>query len=268
MTIERPTEFQTWTEYFGPVAQAVDNINGLERTSTIYGWENFSERHQTNCYASIVAQKGAVFGYVTAGSVKFHDKYAETTGTTIKQGRYFCLPAPVGFELAPFTRIIAIHTYPFQPLRMAVGGPIESKGRLRYIDGCSDSLLIGPPKIGDPCMNLLHFPPGINQTAHTHPSVRCGAIASGGGYCMDGEGNKLDLLPGMIWMIPTGFVHSFHTAESDDNLNVIAFHPDSDHGPDDENHPMLNRTWVDGTKVDNTTAEHDNPDIMKFSYDN
>jgi hypothetical protein len=27
---------------------------------------------------------------------------------------------------------------------------------------------------------------------------------------------------------------------------VMAYHPDSDFGPEDENHPMINRTIVDG----------------------
>ena len=53
-----------------------------------------------------------------------------------------------------------------------IGGEIEDKGRLRYIDGCTDSLLIPPVKKGDPCLNHLHFPKNITQTPHTHPSHR------------------------------------------------------------------------------------------------
>jgi hypothetical protein len=44
----------------------------------------------------------------------------------------------------------------------------------------------------------------------------------------------------MGWRIPTGSVHSFYTRETP--LDVIAWHPDSDFGPTDENHPMRNRT--------------------------
>jgi len=66
----------------------------------------------------------------------------------------------------------------------------------------------------------------------------------------------------MIWIIPQGVVHSFHTADSGQELNVVAYHPDTDHGPEDETHPMLNRTWVDGQKVDNTTDAHINADIL------
>lgn len=41
-----------------------------------------------------------------------------------------------------------------------IGGPIERKGRLRYIDGCTASLLIPPPVRGEPCLNCLR------DTAH------------------------------------------------------------------------------------------------------
>jgi hypothetical protein len=50
------------------------------------------------------------------------------------------------------------------PPPFALGGPCEAFGRLRYIDGCSDSLLVGPAVRGDPCLNHLHFPPGVSQT--------------------------------------------------------------------------------------------------------
>ena len=86
-------------------------------------------------------------------------------------------------------------------------------------------------------------------------------ISSGRGYCIDGDNQQLDLLAGMIWVIPNNTVHSFHTYDQTD-LNVIAYHPDSDWGPEDEEHPMLKRTWVDGTKIDNTQEQHMNPDIM------
>ena len=49
--------------------------------------------------------------------------------------------------------------FPFQ-----VGGPIEAMGRLRYIDGCTDSLLIPPWRRGEACLNHLHIPPGVEQT--------------------------------------------------------------------------------------------------------
>lgn len=122
-----------------------------------------------------------------------------------------------------------------------LGGPVEERGRLRYIDGCTDSLLIPPVLLGDPCLNLLHIPPGTHQTRHTHPSFRSGLILSGTGECVTPEGRH-SLEPGLAFVIPEGAEHSFHTDQ--EALRVIAFHPDSDYGPTHEDHPMVNRTII------------------------
>jgi hypothetical protein len=122
-----------------------------------------------------------------------------------------------------------------------IGGPVEAEGRLKYIDGCSDTVLVSPPRMGDPCLNHLHIPPNTDQTAHTHPSERVGVILRGRGECRT-PGGVYQLEPGMGWRIPTGCLHSFHT--TDDSLDVIAWHPDSDFGPTDDNHPMINRTVI------------------------
>lgn len=142
-----------------------------------------------------------------------------------------------------------------------LGGPIEEKGRLKYIDGCTDSLLIPPVKLGDPCFNHLHFPAGINQTMHTHPSMRVGIVVKGHGECVTPFGD-VPLFPGQIFIIheetgiyATGYdtkqylrgSHCFRTF--DGTMDVIAYHPDSDFGPQDEDHPMLNRTIVDGVSA-------------------
>lgn len=126
------------------------------------------------------------------------------------------------------------------------GGPIEHKGRLKYIDGCTDTLLIGPPKIGDPCLNHLHFPKGIRQTMHTHPTVRIGMVVKGSGRAISPNGES-KLFAGLGWVIPAGAEHCFYT--DDETMDIIAFHPDSDTGPADENHPMVNRTIVDGVSA-------------------
>lgn len=143
------------------------------------------------------------------------------------------------------------------------GGPIEEEGRLKYIDGCTDSLLIAPVKLGDPCFNYLHFPANIDQTQHTHPTNRIGMVARGNGECITPFGN-LPLFEGMIFIIkewdgisfdkgldgktyPTG-THAFRTFEKE-GMDVIAFHPDSDFGATDEIHPMINRTIVNGVSA-------------------
>jgi quercetin dioxygenase-like cupin family protein len=125
-------------------------------------------------------------------------------------------------------------------------GPVENTGRLKYIDGCSDSLLISPMKMGDACLNHLHFPAGIRQTMHTHPTVRVGVVLRGSGVCVTPT-DKIPLVPGVGWFLPEGSPHCFHTEGN--TMDVIAWHPDTDTGPNDEDHPMLNRTYVDGTSA-------------------
>jgi quercetin dioxygenase-like cupin family protein len=127
------------------------------------------------------------------------------------------------------------------------GGPIEPTGRLRYIDGCTDSLLVPPVRKGDPCLNHLHFPERIRQTPHTHPSVRTGLVYRGGGECIVPGRDPIPLRPGCAFIIPTNAVHSFNTADA--SMDVIAFHPDSDTGVTDDDHPMVNRTMVNGVSA-------------------
>ena len=139
-----------------------------------------------------------------------------------------------------------------------IGGPIEKEGRLKYIDGCTDSLLIPPTLLGNACLNHLHFPSGIDQTMHTHPSMRVGMVARGSGNCVTPFGD-IELYTGQVFIIhqQTGDKHigldgkrhlegshCFQTFEGE--MDVIAYHPDSDYGPQHEEHPMINRTIVDG----------------------
>lgn len=134
-----------------------------------------------------------------------------------------------------------------------IGGPIEPHGRLRYIDGCTDSLLVPPTVLGEPCFNHLHFPPSIAQTCHTHPSDRVGMVTRGRGRCVvppssdEPDGADIPLVPGVVFEIPQGSPHSFFTDES--HLDVIAWHPDSDFGPQHDDHPMINRTMCDPPHV-------------------
>ena len=125
-------------------------------------------------------------------------------------------------------------------------GWVEEQGRLVYIDGCSDSLLIYPPRQGDPSLNLLYFPPGIEQTAHTHPSIRLGCVIEGHGHAdvwKDGKKESIPLQKGKMFCLEESELHRFRTAEGQP-MTVIAWHPDGDWGPTDHNHTMLNRTYV------------------------
>lgn len=175
------------------------------------------------------------YGMVTVGQTQLAD--AETGPFTLRAGMFFVLPD--GGEVRGGGGL-AITLTGYRGLRH-IGGPLETAGRLRYIDGCSDTLLICPPRVGDPCLNHLHIPPRTDQTPHTHPSIRIGVILRGTGECRTPDG-IYPLSPGMGWYIPTGCLHSFFTEA--DSLDVIAWHPDSDFGPRDDDHPMINRTVI------------------------
>jgi mannose-6-phosphate isomerase-like protein (cupin superfamily) len=157
---------------------------------------------------------------------------------TLREGLYFSVPG--AGRLRGDGCGVVITQYGFDGF-FQIGGPIEQSGRLRYIDGCTDSLLIPPVRRGDPCLNLLHIPARTEQTQHTHPSFRAGVIVSGRGRCVTPEGSHA-LTPGLAFVIPADGLHSFHT--QDEALRVIAYHPDSDFGPTDETHPMINRTLI------------------------
>lgn len=183
------------------------------------------------------------YGYVAEQTeliVDDHDPYAGAY--TLIPGMYFCVPGGIKL-LGGSGLVITRHGWKGM---LSIGGPLERIGRLRYIDGCSDSLLVGPPRVGDPCLNHLHFPEGILQTMHTHPSVRVGIITAGRGVCETPDGG-FDLRPGMLWFLPEETPHRFKTDDS--TMDCIAWHPDTDTGPSDEDHPMLNRTIVEGVSA-------------------
>ena len=138
-------------------------------------------------------------------------------------------------------RGLAIVVPKYRGLRQ-VGGPIEPTGRLQYIDGCTDSLVVSPPRKGEPCLNHLHVPPKTNQSAHTHASARIGVIVRGRGRCVTPAG-AVELRDGLGWYIPPGLKHCFVT--EGESLDVLAWHPDSDYGPTDEDHPMINKTELE-----------------------
>lgn len=148
-----------------------------------------------------------------------------------------------------------------------IGGVVEEKGRLKYIDGCTDSILIHPVKKGLPCLNHLHFPNGIIQTPHTHPSHRIGLVIRGEGECATPFGdlplttgcifiikeyNGTDKALGLDGLMHDAGTHKFNTDKS--SMDVIAFHPDSDFGAEDEFHPMINRTIVNGVSANSIDA--------------
>ena len=189
----------------------------------------------------ILHDVGTHFGYVHSGIATIE---LQTGEFQLGGGMYFSVPGK--------TRIRCEQGVGFVATRLnyrgffQLGGPAEEQGRLSYIDGCSDSLLLSPIVEGDPCLNLLYLPPNTEQTEHTHPSYRVGMIASGRGICRT-PAMETPLKPGDVFEISPGALHSFHTGE--ESLRVIAWHPDSDFGPTHHNHPMINRTIIEREPV-------------------
>lgn len=197
--------------------------------SAFSAWQNDSLR---------LSNDGTHFGYIHSGEASLETEHGIFE---MKPGMYFSTPGNATIRCDRGVGFVATRlSYEgfFQ-----IGGPVEERGRLTYIDGCSDSLLISPVVEGDPCLNLLYLPPHTTQTEHVHPSCRVGMITSGQGVCRTPH-EEIPLQPGVAFEISPDALHSFHTQS--ESLRVIAWHPDSDFGPTHKNHPMINRTIIDG----------------------
>ena len=182
---------------------------------------------------------GTHFGYVYQGAARLE---CASGSFAVAQGMYFAVPGALRIAQGEGLVITRLGYRGWFQL----GGPVENQGRLRYIDGCTDSLLIPPLVLGDACLNLLHLPPQTRQTRHTHPSLRAGLIIRGQGHCVTPQ-QRIPLTPGQVFVIEAQEAHSFHTESS--QLLVLAYHPDSDFGPTHERHPMINRTVIGATEA-------------------
>jgi mannose-6-phosphate isomerase-like protein (cupin superfamily) len=202
--------------------------------------------HRIYCHipgATTRLEQGAThFGYVAHGTGQL---VIDDRTYPLYPHTYFCVPGAARVEGACELQLIT--RFGYQGV-FTLGGPVEPWGRLRYIDGCTDSLLVPPVRLGDPCYNALYFPPRTRQTSHTHPSPRAGVVIHGSGVCKTPTGDHA-LTPGKLFLLPPDTWHAFWTSdeavEGRSALTVLAFHPDSDHGPTDEDHPMLNRTYFE-----------------------
>lgn len=165
---------------------------------------------------------------------------------SLEAGDFFSVVGPARIESST-GRGAVTSAYGYQGLNV-IGGEIEERGRLKYIDGCTDTLLVPPVRKGDPCYNHLHFPKKITQTPHTHPSIRAGIVYRGQGECVIPESDfAIPLSPGDIFIVKANTVHSFNTRHNE--MDIIAFHPDSDTGVTDDDHPMVNQTIVNGVSA-------------------
>lgn len=258
-------KFEIRKHYFGLISDEID----INFPSRLYAFERLEGSPNADsaaaCQGFVFKDDGALYGFVSNGKAFFHVTDKDGSGTM----KFFIVEAGEYFSFAGIGQRVEI-TVPkggacFVAQRKGFratnvhGGRIEFAGRLRYIDGCSDSVLIPPQVLGDPCLNHLHFPTEINQTMHTHPSVRVGTVARGNGYCITPE-DSYELTEGALWIIPPGIEHLFRTTGS--SLDVVPYHPDSDFGPTHQTHPMVNRTIVGGEKIDNTTDRHIPKDLV------
>jgi hypothetical protein len=177
------------------------------------------------------------YGYVMSGVAVLPREEGEMR---VYAGEFFSFwslePKRIDYE----GKVVVFTRHGYKGLNM-IGGPIEEKGRLAYIDGCSDTILVPPARLGDPSLNQLYFPRNIEQTFHTHPSIRIGCVVAGAGYASLKDG-ELPLNTGDMFCLEE---HEHHRFRTDGNsMTIIVYHPDGDWGPTDHNHIMLNRTYL------------------------
>lgn len=180
------------------------------------------------------SQDSYYIGYVGDGDCKINYNGLEAK---LSGGMYFGLSC--NFKLETSGTVALFRRMGYRGLN-SIGGPLETTGRQRYIDGCTSTLLIYPALLGDCCFNFLYFPPNTVQTRHFHPSIRLGVVTEGSGYCHV-NGTKMKLKKTDCFYLEENEEHYF--SSENETLAVVAYHPDSDWGPTHEVHPMINRTF-------------------------
>ena len=121
------------------------------------------------------------------------------------------------------------------------------QGNLSYMDGGTNSTAIEPARKGLPVVNYVHFPEGMNQTLHTHPSQRIGLVLTGTGSIELNGGNFFPLHQGSAFWMDRNELHNF-MCNSGDDVTLFVFAPDSGMGPTDEVNPLKARTYIGQTR--------------------
>ena len=116
------------------------------------------------------------------------------------------------------------------------------QGNLSYIDGGTNTTAINPGRLGDPVINYVHFPAGMTQTLHTHPSHRVGIVLKGRGR-VELDHSNFELALGDVFFMQRNVLHNF-TCPYNENVVLFVFAPDSGTGPTDEVNPLTIRTYV------------------------
>jgi len=115
-------------------------------------------------------------------------------------------------------------------------------GNLSYIDGGTNTTAVNPGRLGDPVINYVHFPAGMTQTLHTHPSHRVGMVLKGRGL-VELDDSEFPLQPGDVFFMQRNVLHNFKCPYNEDVV-LFVFAPDSGTGPTDEINPLKIRTYV------------------------
>lgn len=115
-------------------------------------------------------------------------------------------------------------------------------GNLSYMDGGTNTTAINPGRLGDPVINYVHFPAGMSQTLHTHPSHRVGLVLKGRGNIELDDGD-FPLQQGDVFFMQRNVLHNFMCPYNEDVV-LLVFAPDSGTGPTDEVNPLKIRTYV------------------------
>jgi hypothetical protein len=233
-----------------------------------------SKPQQTICFTKGKAQiatrakivSNNCYGYVLSG-VTHIDSFGESMPKKVYAGNWFSVGGNTNNDSRVSVQggqvlLIEWGECGLRQKPFACGEPTQD-GILGYIDGAENSLLYGPLKMGEACINCLHIVGKIDQTAHTHPSPRIGVVLNGGIdvkiWDSQGDGTKVieehHLNSGDVWAMDKDVIHSFHSNKNI-QARILAFHPDSDFGPTDEVAPMINRTMVNGQSASLITEIH------------
>jgi quercetin dioxygenase-like cupin family protein len=119
---------------------------------------------------------------------------------------------------------------------------VLEQGNLSYIDGGTNTTAVNPGRLGDPVVNYVHFPAGMTQTLHTHPSHRIGMILQGQGL-VELDNSDFELQQGDVFFMQRNVLHNF-TCPYDQDVVLFVFAPDSGTGPTDEVNPLKIRTYI------------------------
>jgi len=155
---------------------------------------------------------------------------------------YFAVPGRADLEIGPSTVVGLVRRAGY--LGQFTVGKVEDRGRLRYVDGCSASILVHPPRRGDPVLHHVHFPEGIEQAQGAHPLICLGMVLRGRGEAFGPKCGPMNaptewwteaLEPGCAFLLHEQEMHGFRTNphHKGSSMDVVAFHPASNWGPRD-----------------------------------